>query len=113
MARLYANENFPFPVVEELRRLGHDVLTTQDAGRAGQAILDEDVLAFADEQQRAVLTLNRRHFARLHTSASTHHGIIICSFDPHFVGLASRIHEALQQQPRVANQLLRINRSTK
>ncbi|MCL4832054.1 MAG: hypothetical protein KJZ86_06420 [Caldilineaceae bacterium] len=27
MARFYANENFPFPVVEELRRLGHDVLT--------------------------------------------------------------------------------------
>ena len=30
MARLYANENFPLPVVNELRRLGHDVLTTQD-----------------------------------------------------------------------------------
>ena len=29
MARLYANENFPLPVVNELRRLGHDVLTTQ------------------------------------------------------------------------------------
>ena len=27
MARLYANENFPLPVVGELRRLGHDVLT--------------------------------------------------------------------------------------
>jgi hypothetical protein len=24
MARLYSNENFPLPVVEELRRLGHD-----------------------------------------------------------------------------------------
>jgi hypothetical protein len=23
MARLYANENFPFPVVAELRQLGH------------------------------------------------------------------------------------------
>ena len=27
MARLYSNENFPLPVVEELRQLGHDVLT--------------------------------------------------------------------------------------
>ena len=26
MARFYANENFPLPTVEELRRLGHDVL---------------------------------------------------------------------------------------
>lgn len=30
MARLYANENFPLPAVEELRRLGHDVLTTYE-----------------------------------------------------------------------------------
>lgn len=36
MARLYANENFPLPVVNELRRLGHDVLTTQDTDRAGK-----------------------------------------------------------------------------
>ena len=27
MASLYADENFPFAVVEELRKLGHDVLT--------------------------------------------------------------------------------------
>ena len=36
MLRLYANENFPQPVVEALRRLGHDVLTTHDAGRSGR-----------------------------------------------------------------------------
>jgi len=30
MAKFYANENFPLPVVEELRRLGHDVLTTYE-----------------------------------------------------------------------------------
>lgn len=28
MARLYANENFPYAVVRELRALGHDVLTS-------------------------------------------------------------------------------------
>lgn len=28
MALLYSNENFPRRVVEELRRLGHDVLTS-------------------------------------------------------------------------------------
>jgi hypothetical protein len=36
MARLYADENFPQPVVMGLRRLGHDVLTVQEAGKAGQ-----------------------------------------------------------------------------
>ena len=36
MARIYANENFPLSTVEELRRLGHDVLTTFESGRAGK-----------------------------------------------------------------------------
>jgi hypothetical protein len=40
MARLYADEDFPLPVVEELRRLGHDVRTVQEAGRAGQRLGD-------------------------------------------------------------------------
>ncbi len=41
MARLYANENFPLPVVAELRRLGHDVLTIHETGTGGQAVPDE------------------------------------------------------------------------
>ncbi len=51
MARFYANENFPQPVVVELRRLGHDVLTVQETGRADQAWPDKQVLAFALSQQ--------------------------------------------------------------
>lgn len=62
MARLYADENFPLPVVQALRRLGHDVLTSLDAGNAGRAVPDDEVLAFAVAGGRAVLTLNRRHF---------------------------------------------------
>jgi hypothetical protein len=38
VARFYANENFPRPVVEELRRLGHDLLTIQETGRGGEAV---------------------------------------------------------------------------
>jgi hypothetical protein len=59
MPRLYANENFPLPVVTELRRLGHEVLTIVETGQAGQAVPDEQVLAFAIVEGRAVLTLNR------------------------------------------------------
>ena len=44
MARLYGNENFPLPVVEALRDLGHDVLTIHETGRGGEAIPDADVL---------------------------------------------------------------------
>ncbi len=31
---LYADEDFPFPVVEELRRFGHDVLTASEDGHS-------------------------------------------------------------------------------
>ncbi|MCB0081987.1 MAG: DUF5615 family PIN-like protein [Caldilineaceae bacterium] len=34
MALFYADENFPRPVVEELRRLGQDVLTVEEDGKA-------------------------------------------------------------------------------
>jgi hypothetical protein len=110
MARCYANENFPFPAVEALRRLGHDVLTTADSGRAGQAIPDADVLAFAVAAERIVLTLNRRHFIRLHHITPTHAGIVVCTFDPDFTALAQRIHLALEAQPQMAGQLVRVNR---
>lgn len=47
IARLYSNENFPLPVVEALRTLGHDVLTSLDAGKANDAIPDDEVLRYA------------------------------------------------------------------
>lgn len=65
-ASLYSNENFPRRAVEELRRLGNNVINSYEAGRANQKVPDEEVLAFATGQQRAVLTLNRLDFIRLH-----------------------------------------------
>jgi hypothetical protein len=38
LTRLYANKDFTLRVVEELRRLGHDVLTAFEDDRADQAI---------------------------------------------------------------------------
>ncbi len=110
MARLYTNENFPLPAVEELRRLGHEVLTMHETGRAGQALPHEAVLALAVSEGRSVLTLNRRHFVRLHHEKLHHSGIIVCSFDPDFTGLASRIHEAVTARGELSGQLLRVNR---
>ena len=110
MARLYANENFPLPVVEELRRLGHDVLTIQETGQAGQAPSDEGVLAAARTAGRMLLTFNRKHFIRLHQQRQDHCGIIACTVDADFAGLAHRIHEALETQRKESRLLLRINR---
>lgn len=113
MARLYSNENFPLPVVQELRRLGHDVLTVQEAGNADQAIPDDAVLAFATAESRGVLTLNRRDFIHLHKTQPNHAGIIVCTYDADFVGQAQRIHEAIETQPALDGQLLRVNRPQK
>ena len=110
MARLYSNENFPFPVVEELRWLEHDVLTTQEAGKAEQSVPDEEVLAFASSQGRAVLTLNRKHFIHLHRAQPEHAGIIVCTYDPDFIGQAKRIHAAIASEAQLSGQLIHVNR---
>jgi hypothetical protein len=110
MARLYADENFPLPVVVALRQWGHDVLTVQEAGQGGQALPDAAVLAFAQTQDRAVLTLNRKHFIHLHAVQPDHAGLVVCTFDLDFVGQADRIHTALTARGPLARQLVRVNR---
>jgi hypothetical protein len=110
MARLYADEDFDYPVVEELRCIGHDVLTVQEAGRRGDP--DAAVLAFAISQQRAVLTHNRRHFISLHRQTAPHAGIVVCKRDNDAAALAQRIHHAIAACAILDNQLLRVNRPT-
>lgn len=109
MANLYTNENLPLQVVGALRNLGHDVLTSYESGRANQSIPDADVLAFATQQKRILVTLNRRHFIGLHLNDPRHAGIVVCAYDPDFVPLASRTHAALSEQSDMYGQLMRIN----
>jgi hypothetical protein len=108
MARFYADEDFPGPVVQMLRALGHDVLTVQEAGRRGDG--DPQVLAYATADSRAVLAHNHRHYRRLH-GKQTHAGIISCTRDKdHLSSLAQRIHDAITAAPNLANQFIRIIR---
>lgn len=111
MAKLYANENFPLPVVLELRKLGHDVLTTLEAGKANQSIPDEEVLEFARVQNRTLLTLNRKHFVRLHESQIQHAGIVVCTLDLNFPAQAQRINQSLSGFSDLSGKLIRVNRS--
>lgn len=90
---LYADEDFSFPVVEELRRLGHDVLTAQEDGRT--ATPDHDILARAHDLGRPVLTYNRRHFERLHRQGADNSGILSARHDSDFPRQANRIDAAL------------------
>lgn len=107
MARFLADENFPHPVIEELRRLGHDVRTIQESSGAGMA--DDAVLRAATTDDRAVLTLNRRHFIRLHGVTERHSGILACTFDLEFAAQADRIHAAIAGKD-LHGLLLRVNR---
>jgi hypothetical protein len=109
MAQLYADEDFPFPVVERLRQFGHDVVTVFDAGQANQGIEDADQLAFATKLGRAILTRNRRDFIRLHKKLG-HAGIISITDDPDLDGQAGRINDAIASCPSLVDQHLRVNR---
>jgi len=110
MARLYTDENFPLQVADELRKLGHEVLTAQAASKALQALSDVEVLGFAIAESRAVVTLNRKHFLRLHLEMPEHTGIVVCTFDPDFLGQARRIHAAVEKEKSLAGKLVRVNR---
>ncbi len=81
MAQLYANENFPTQVVARLHDLGHDVLTSHEAGNSGRAVPDDEVLRFAMEHHRVLISMNRRHFHRLHQLQPEHCGIVTCTLD--------------------------------
>jgi hypothetical protein len=90
---LYADEDFAFPAVEELRVRGHDVLTAQEDGQT--AMPDAVILARAFALGRVVLTHNRRHYVRLHHRGAAHVGILAASQDSDHLALACRIDEKL------------------
>lgn len=110
VAKLYADENVPRLVVEALRNLGHDVLTCYEAGNAGQRVPDDEVLRFATDHGRAVLTMNRRDFFRLHRQTPAHAGIVACTEDPDCDRQAGRIHEAITAQGDLHGKVVRVNR---
>jgi predicted nuclease of predicted toxin-antitoxin system len=110
MARFYADEQFPFQVVELLRNVGHDVLTVQEAGNANQRIPDDQVLAFAVGQERTILTINRIDFIRLHRRDDQHFGIVVCTNNRNWEQFAARIDEAVRAEESLRGKLIRVVR---
>jgi hypothetical protein len=108
--RFFADENFPQPAVERLRERGHDVLTVPESGYSGRAWPDEEVLRYAISTDRAVLTLNRRHFIRLHAQIPDHLGIVVCLYQPDFRTLADKIHEKTLESASLRGLLVRVHR---
>lgn len=115
MANFYSNENFPYPTVTELRRLGHDVLTAAEADNANKFIPDERVAEFAHQNGRILLTFNRKDFLKIHRqlteSGQTHSGIFICTLDLDFKRLAENIHAAALASESFESLLVRVTKS--
>ena len=110
MIDLYSNENFPIDAVILLRKIGYDVLTSYEAGQANQGIPDDAVLAYATEQKRAVITLNRKDFIQLHRCDVTHCGIVICKDDRDYKGQVNHLHHYLRSQISLHNRLVRMQK---
>ncbi|MBE9096491.1 DUF5615 family PIN-like protein [Tychonema sp. LEGE 07203] len=109
MARIYADEHFPRQAVQNLRSLGHDVLTVQEAGNAG--LPDEDVLAFAISENRVVLTVNRRDFFQLHKLEPKRCGIFSCTRDDDIARLTANINDAISIAQILTGKVIRVYRS--
>jgi predicted nuclease of predicted toxin-antitoxin system len=77
--RLYLDRHVMTRLATDLRGRGYDVLTTQEVGK--DTASDEEQLAFATTEHRAILTFNIRDFAPLHLARQaaqrSHAGIIV------------------------------------
>jgi predicted nuclease of predicted toxin-antitoxin system len=109
----YSNENFALDMVKMLRKLGHTVITSYDAGQANQSIPDYEVLNYATINNLAVITFNRDDFIELHNNNTQHSGIIICKTDRDYQGQIDFLHEYLQNQNSLINRLIRIKKQQK
>lgn len=79
--KLHLNEHLSPRLAEELRRYGFDVTSSQEAGMLTTA--DDEQLAFAASEMRAIVTFNVSDFMALHeqyvAEQRTHWGIICSS----------------------------------
>jgi predicted nuclease of predicted toxin-antitoxin system len=109
MLKFYSNENFPIAMVDLLRSRGYDVLTSYEAGQANQKIPDDEVLMYATNAGRVVITENRQDFINLHCTTSNHPGIIICKADRDYAGKVQVLHDFFTQDTQpMDNRLLRV-----
>jgi hypothetical protein len=86
------DQHYPAPVTQGLRRLGIDVLTTQEAGRCG--LSDADQLAFATAAERVTVTFDTDYLA-LHQAGVAHAGIAWCPQQKYGIGMLIQLPELL------------------
>ena len=108
---LYFDENFPLRAVQELRAIGHDCLTVQEDGKAGEGYPDDCILQDAAALGRVVVTFDRRDFRRLHRAGKiSHRGIVLCTDDLDCERLAANIHAALSKKETMDGEVVYVYR---
>jgi Domain of unknown function (DUF5615) len=79
--RLFMDEMVHKRLAESLRDLGYDAVSCQEAGRANQGYSDEEQLAYATSEGRAILTFNMVDFFPLDRAwkaiGRSHAGIVV------------------------------------
>jgi hypothetical protein len=108
--RLFADVMFPIQIVRALRLLGYEVRTAQQhqgTSRPDQPLTDEQILEAANDFRGAVLTLNDRHFVRLHFETHcTHKGIIICKHTSEYEKRAKEIDDIIKASTPLIGKLI-------
>src|SRR5262249_25985692 len=79
--RLFTDEMIDPDLARALRQRGYDAESCQEAGRGNQQIPDDQQLAYATQQQRAILTFNVGDFYRIdadwQAAGHDHYGILV------------------------------------
>jgi uncharacterized protein with PIN domain len=92
--KLYLNENLSWRIARALRGYGYDVISSHEVEMNAEP--DDTQLAFAVEQQRAVVTNNFRDFVELHhqyaAQQQDHYGVVLTTKIP----LSLMIHRLRQ-----------------
>lgn len=100
----FTDEHIHHRLAAVLRERGFDALSCQEAGRHNQGIDDEDQLAYAAEQGRAILTFNSVDFVPLDLlwkqMGRTHAGIIVAPALRDFSRLLQRVELHLTRYSR-------------
>ena len=122
MAQLYLDENIEPPIAKLLKQLGHDVLTTQDAGQKGAT--DPQQLLTATKARRFVIThdddflfIHRwwNDFSRLSQGnlPPKHAPVLLVPGAPimPFAEIARAIDDFVRAHPNLWNEHHRLNRS--
>jgi predicted nuclease of predicted toxin-antitoxin system len=82
--KLYLNEHLSPRLADQLRKHGFDVLSSQEAELLSAD--DDEQLAFAVSEQRAIVTFNFRDFIARHekyvASSKEHWGIVLSTEEP-------------------------------